>query len=230
MAVGCSSVPAMRRRRARTSRSPRCSRSRQPRCHLAEVRRRVGGRGAPLSLIAPAIAAALARSAPSSTPALALLASRSSTHCVAYLAKSRGKGAGAAGRRGPSLVDLDDAGRRPPHGAPHDPPTAPRRRDDATHALTSPNPSRCSADLHRLPVVTTIGLSGLSRPDVALLVAEFDSTRDPELIHAETNGNPLFVRELARSDGTPLTSARRSWFAATRTSMPRTWRCSTSPR
>ncbi len=63
------------------------------------------------------------------------------------------------------------------------------------------------ADLDRLPAVTTIGLSGLSRPDVALLVAGLDSTRDPDLIHAETNGNPLFARELARSDGT-ATSAR----------------------
>jgi hypothetical protein len=72
---------------------------------------------------------------------------------------------------------------------------------DARPDLTEPV-ALLLADLDRVPAVTTIGLSGLSRPDVALLVAGLDSTRDPELIHTETNGNPLFVRELARSDGT----------------------------
>ena len=56
------------------------------------------------------------------------------------------------------------------------------------------------ADLDRLPAVTTISLRGLSRPEVAVLVGGLDGTGDPDLIHAETNGNPLFIRELATSD------------------------------
>ena len=55
------------------------------------------------------------------------------------------------------------------------------------------------ADLDRLPAVTTISLGGLSRPDVALLVAGLGGSGDADAIHAETNGNPLFVRELASS-------------------------------
>jgi hypothetical protein len=56
------------------------------------------------------------------------------------------------------------------------------------------------ADLGRLPAVMTISLRGLSRPEVAVLVGGLDGTGDPDLIHAQTNGNPLFARELATSD------------------------------
>jgi hypothetical protein len=54
-------------------------------------------------------------------------------------------------------------------------------------------------DLARLPTVERIELGGLHADDVATLLDRLGASADPAAVVAETGGNPLFVREVARS-------------------------------
>ena len=171
---------------------------------VAEVRRRVGDAGAPLCLVAPALAASL-RGAPGGASIDARAAPVEVLDAVAgYLTR--------AAEGGPVLLVIEDLHwststtqdviRHLTRRGGHAPLLVVVTTRDARPDLTEPV-ALLLADLGRLPMVETITLRGLSRPEVATLVAGLDSSGDPDRVHAETDGNPLFVRELAtsRSEG-----------------------------
>lgn len=165
----------------------------------AEVRRRVGHVGAPLCLIAPMLAASL-HDAPSAAVETGAAPVEILDALVGYFTRT------AEG--GPVLLVIEDlhwststtqdAVRHLARRSEHAPILVIVTTRDARPDLTDPV-AVLLADLARMPVVETISLSGLSRPEVAALVAGLDSRGDPHLVHAETDGNPLFVRELATS-------------------------------
>jgi hypothetical protein len=60
------------------------------------------------------------------------------------------------------------------------------------------------SELTRAALVDTVPLHGLARGEVAQLLDALGHHADPDLVLAETGGNPLFVTELARDNATPF--------------------------
>jgi len=164
-----------------------------------EMRRRAGPASAGLALIAPALATVF-----HGTPAVAGAGGAAPVEVLDALAGFLIRTADG----GPVLLVIEDlhwststtqdAIRHLARRSGHVPLLVVVTTRDARPDLTEPV-TLLLADLARLPVVETMNLRGLTRPEVATLVAGLDSGGDPDVVHAETDGNPLFVRELATS-------------------------------
>jgi hypothetical protein len=160
----------------------------------SEVRRRARGSSG-LALLAPALATVL-REEPAST---GTASAEGLVEAIANYVQRTAEG-------GPVLLIVEDlhwststthaAVRHLARHAGHAPVlialTARDTRPDLTESL-----SVLLAELARLPGAETFGLGGLSSTEVATLLTQLNPACDSDTVHAETGGNPLFVRALA---------------------------------
>jgi DNA-binding CsgD family transcriptional regulator len=167
-----------------------------------EVRDLVGAEAEPLSRILPGLAARLGT--PPAHEVFDAAAGQAEIYAalLGYLTRSA--------RRGPTLVVIDDvhwAGATTMGALRH----LARTSGDApvlvvlTTRVGSPDAdgdvALLLADLARMPSVGRIDLEGLDVGAVAALIERLGGSGDPAAVHAETGGNPLFVREVADSTG-----------------------------
>jgi DNA-binding CsgD family transcriptional regulator len=170
-----------------------------------EILRRAGGAGAVLSRIVPELANALGRDANGVGSTHAGDAHVAVDAIVGYLRRS----ADAA----PMLLVIEDI-----HWSRND------ARDVLRHLVRISAGARLLvvvtardtlpeldetlsmfvSELMRAAAVETVPLHGLARGEVAQLLDELGHHADPDLVLAETGGNPLFVTELARDSATPF--------------------------